>query len=93
MKGYEANSMEREMIKMHFAPGDEKEQESVVLTAYEIMKELQEHFTAAKLNVIKVGKELKALGFNQRSARRGVTVVRVYDCMRLNIVKKVLFKM
>ena len=87
MKGYEFNSIDREMIKNVFIPGVD-DQESSALSLVEIMKELQEYYSAAKMNVIKIGKELKALGFKQRVVRRGLTMFRVYDCIKLNKAEK-----
>ena len=88
MKGYKADSVEREMIQNLFIPGDADNSEVVQLSAGEIMKEINEWYTHARLNKIKIGKELTALGFKQRPVRKGLTVVRAYDCIRLNKAEK-----
>ena len=81
-KGYEANSIEREMISTLFSPGDVENPASVSMQTVEIMKEMMEYYPAAKLNVIKLGKELSTLGFKKRSMREGSTVKKVYECIR-----------
>jgi hypothetical protein len=88
-KSYEINSIERETIQMYFEIGDCQNQESVELNTTEIMKVLQEHnHTLRFLSLIKLGKELKALGFKQRRVSDGRgNSKRVYDIIRVNAIK------
>jgi hypothetical protein len=84
MKGYEFSTIERELIKNLYIPGTEDQQESVRLTVAEIIKELQEYYPSARLSHVRVGKELTAMGFKQKSVRKGMGVLRGYECIRIS---------
>jgi hypothetical protein len=77
-QGFETYSIERELIRSHYVPGDAGEVENQTLSATEIFKELAELNTVARLNPNKIGKELSALGFKQRSVRKNGQSVKLY---------------
>jgi hypothetical protein len=83
-QGFETYSIERELIRSNYMPGDASEAENLTLSATEIFKELAELNTVARLNPNKIGKELSALGFKQRSVRRNGQSLKLYDCIKLN---------
>lgn len=82
-KGYEASSIEREMIQAVFVPTEPGDQAGTQLLTIEIMKELQTFYPAARLNVGKIGRELTALGFKKRSIRRDDGPIKIYDCRKI----------